>query len=102
MVKRGVFERGKLQVVIVGQNRRAQMQCGKMSVALLHFLRWLAKYILMMREQISFDHFYCNFTNKELSLQLHFYQELYLGRRKELEAAQGRVREELKAEKETR
>jgi len=29
-------------------------------------------------------------------------QELYLGRRKELEAAQGRVREELKAEKETR
>jgi len=29
-------------------------------------------------------------------------QELYLGRRKELEAAQGRVREELKSEKETR
>jgi len=29
-------------------------------------------------------------------------QELYLGRRKEMEAAQGRVREELKAEKETR
>ena len=29
-------------------------------------------------------------------------KELYLGRRKEMEAAQGRVREELKAEKETR
>ena len=29
-------------------------------------------------------------------------KELYLGRRKEMEAAQGRVREELKAEKEAR
>ena len=34
MVKRGVFERGKLQVC---NSWTKQMQCGKMSVALLHF-----------------------------------------------------------------